>query len=211
MTAAPPVLIVDRPCPRGAHRRRPRRHRDRRRRRPGAPARRAGRGARRAAPSSASASPAGSTRRCGRARSWWRAASAGGGAWPSHPGILRLWIERLERSGEHLTDADPRRGRCAARRADGKSGRAGGHRRGGGRHGIACRGGVRGRAPACRSRRSASSAIRPSGACRLSPLKRCARTARSITPRSCAALRHGRRSSRPCRASPATPGRPSRA
>jgi adenosylhomocysteine nucleosidase len=29
----------------------------------------------------------------------------GGGAWPSHPDILRLWIERLERSGERLTDA----------------------------------------------------------------------------------------------------------
>ncbi|HYI88697.1 MAG TPA: phosphorylase [Beijerinckiaceae bacterium] len=29
----------------------------------------------------------------------------GGGAWPSHPDILRLWIERLERSGEHLTHA----------------------------------------------------------------------------------------------------------
>ena len=29
----------------------------------------------------------------------------GGGVWPTHPDILRLWIERLERSGERLTDA----------------------------------------------------------------------------------------------------------
>ncbi len=132
----------------------------------------------------------------------------GGGAWPSHPDILRLWIERLERSGERLTDAilagvdaplvaptekAALRAATGAAAADMESHLAAAfaatRRVPFAALRVVCDPAERGLPPL------AAEALRPDGTL--------------DSRRSCAASWRGRRSSRPCRVSPATPGRPS--